>query len=482
MDAIQNRTDSVTNLSQHTIKSGGWVLLVRIIHWVLQFVRIIVLARILAPHDFGLFGIAFLLLSLLDTFSRTGLWEALIQKNDDIRQYLDTVWTLGVVRGAAIALVLFFSAPAIAAFFNAPEAEAMVKIIGWAMVFQGLSNIGVVYFDKSLEYHKYFLLMALTAVADLVVTLIVALIYKNAWALVAGCLAGALAGCIASYFLHPYRPKFSLQIKKAGNLFSYGKWIWGSSILVYLTTQADDFFVGKMLGIAALGFYQMAFRFSSLISTEIIFPLLKVTFPAYAKIREDIPRLKYAFQNVVKIIAFLVFFMAVLLFVLADNIVFTLLGETWAPIVIILRILIFSACCRAMQRAFIQLAKALGFPGIQTKAIFLQLIIFSIFIYPGALYLGTTGVALVVLIQNIVSLPWMLRMVLPKIDLPYNVFLLPIIKQGSAAIITGLLLFFIQQQLTQGVFSLCVEIFLAVFVYICISRLLCRDFFETWRA
>lgn len=466
------------SLTQKTMKGGGWVFLVRAINWILQFVRTIVLARILSPHDFGLFGIAFLLLNLLDSFSQTGLWQSLIQKTDDINPFLDTVWTLGIIRGIGITLLLFFSAPAAVSFLNAPDAGIFVRFIALAFILQGLSNVGLVYFDKALDYRKYFLLITFGTISELLVTVITALIFKNVWALVIGRLTGELVNCVVSYRLHPFRPKLNFEFSKLTDLFLFGKWIWGSSILIFLTTQADDLLVGKMLGIASLGLYQMAYKFSGLISTEIIFPFLKVTFPAYAKIQTDIPRLKQAYLKVLNIISFLVFFMAALLFVLADHMVFVLLGEKWQSIVAVLRILVFAACGKALNRSLVQLAKALGHPGIQTKSLLLQLAVLALFIYPGARYMGMQGVALAVFFQSIVALPLTLSMVLPKINLNIVSFFIPILKHCILASITGLLLYFIQRQLPYGILPLCAEIILALIFYLGISRIFCRDIFE----
>ena len=97
----------VTPFGRKVIRGGLWVFLTRIIQQTLSFVRTIILARLLSPNDFGLFGIALLLLSMLDTFSQPGFKTALIQKKENITDYLNTTWTVEIIRSIFIATILF---------------------------------------------------------------------------------------------------------------------------------------------------------------------------------------------------------------------------------------------------------------------------------------------------------------------------------------------------------------------------------------
>ncbi len=479
MNAIIKETGPEITLTTRTVRAGLWVLLARSVKWVLQFVRTVILARLLAPDDFGLFGIAFLSLNLLETFSVTGMRAALIQKRESIRPYLDTVWTIELIRAAVIALALFFCAPAIASFFNTPEAGPLVKVTGLAVLFQSLSNIAVVYYDKEIEYDKYFQLETARAVSELMVALVSFFIFRNVWALMLGRIAGEMVYCVTSYRIHPYRPKFSCDIEKARHLFAYGRWILLSSILVFTATQADGFFVGKFLGVMTLGFYQMAYKFTNLISTEMVFPVMKVTFSAYSKIQENMTRLKDAYLNVLQVIAFFAFLMALILSILADDIVTSLLGHTWAPVAVILQILVFPACLRVFQRTLAQMAKAIGRPDVQTKVNILQVVLLAVFIYPGAVYLGVTGVALVVAVQGAAAFLMLAGIVLPMIDLPYKVFLKLIARQLLAGCPAGILLFVIHRQLPANLVTLGFEVLLVTLLYVGTTRMLCRSAYQT---
>ncbi|RKY42346.1 MAG: lipopolysaccharide biosynthesis protein, partial [Candidatus Omnitrophota bacterium] len=336
-------------LLQRAVHGGFWVFALRISQQLFRLGRLIILARILAPYDFGLIGIALLTVAILETFSQTGFQQALIQKKNNIEIYLDAAWSVLILRGFILFTILYFIAPYAAFFFNAPEAKPIIQVIGFAVLFQAFTNIGVIYFQKELEFNKQFIYKLSGTLADFVVVISVALILRSVWALVFGLLAGAMVRLIVSYLIHPYRPHLSFDLKKTKELFGFGKWILGSSILIFLLNQGDDIFVGKLLGATALGFYQIAYRMSNMPATEITHVISQVTFPAYSKLQDNIPRLREAYLKVLQLTAFLSFPIAGLIFVLAPDFTKIFLGEKWMPMVPAMQVLCIFGVTRALN-------------------------------------------------------------------------------------------------------------------------------------
>ena len=99
-----------------------------------------------------------------------------------------------------------------------------------------------------MEFNKEFIYQLAGTLADFIVAISAVLILRNVWALVLGLLAGNITRCFVSYLIHPYRPRLNFALEKVKELFGFGKWILGSSILFFLITQGDDIFVGKLLG------------------------------------------------------------------------------------------------------------------------------------------------------------------------------------------------------------------------------------------
>ncbi|MDA2918276.1 lipopolysaccharide biosynthesis protein [Desulfobacterota bacterium AH_259_B03_O07] len=387
------------SLASRVAVGGFWVFALRMVQLALNLIRLVVLARILVPKDFGLMGIALLTMATFETFSQTGFRQALIQKKGVIEGYLDSAWTLLVVRGFILFAILFFIAPYAAEFFKAPDTKLIVQVVGLSILIQSFTNIGVVYFQKELEFNKQFIYELSGTFADFVVAIVAAIIFRNVWALILGFLAGSITRCFVSYIIHSYRPKLSLKFSKAIELWGFGKWVAGSSILIFLITQGDDIFVGKLLGATALGFYQMAYRISNMPATEITHVISQVTFPTYSKLQDNLPKLREAYLKVLKVTVLLSFPIAGLIFILAPNITMIFLGEKWMPMVPAIQALAFWGLIRSISATTGVFFQAIGQPGIATRLQLAKLILLALMIYPFTMHLGILGTALAVVLS-----------------------------------------------------------------------------------
>lgn len=385
------------SLSKKVIQGGILVFALRFANRGLGFIRTIILARLLVPTDFGLLGIAMLSIATLETFSQTGFQAALIQKKEDVQSYLDTAWTVSAIRGFILFIILFSTAPFIAKFFNSEEAALVIRIVAVTSLLSGFRNIGILFFQKELEFNKQFFYEFSATLVDLAVSISLAFILRNVWALVWGGVAGNFVRLLMSYLLHPYRPRIRFQKEKFQELFGFGKWVLGSSVLIFLITQGDDIFVGKMLGITALGFYQMAYMLSNLPTTEITHVISQVTFPAYSKMQDDISRLREAYLDVLQITAFLAFPIAGLIFVLAPDFTKIFLGEKWMPMVSAIQILVLAGLVRSIAATTGPIFHATGNPKIDTKWQIIRLIVLLALIYPFTIRWGILGTSISVL-------------------------------------------------------------------------------------
>jgi len=430
-------------LSQKVIKGGFWVFFLRIVNRGFSLIRIIILARILSPNDFGLMGIALLTMSTLETFSQTGFQQALIQKKEDIKSYLNAAWTVLILRGFILFIILYFIAPYAAIFFDAPEAKPIVRVIGFSILFQAFTNIGVTYFKKELEFNKEFIYQFAGTLANFIVAVSAVLILRNVWALVLGLLAGNIVRCFVSYLIHPYRPHLSKDLGKAKELFGFGKWILGSSILIFLLHQGDDILVGKLLGTTALGFYQLAYRISNMPATEITHVISQVTFPTYSKLQDNIKKLREAYLKVLQATAFLSFPIAGLIFVLAPDFTKIFLGEKWTPMVLAMQVLCIFGITRAVNATMGSIFQGMGKPNIITFGAGFQLIILVIIIYPLTNKWGILGTSLAVVIPNTLVMLYLIKKLLATLNYKlaqFIGFLLPFII-GSAIMCVAMMFF-----------------------------------------
>ena len=400
---IENLKNPGDSLAQRAISGGFWVFLLRIVQQLFSLGRLFILARILSPTDFGLMGVALLTMATLEIFSQTGFQTALIQKRENIESYLDSAWTFLVMRGFALFAILYLIAPYAAAFFGAPEAEPIIQIIGISVLLQAFTNIGVLFFQKELEFNKQFLYQFAGTLADFIVAVSAVLILQNVWALVFGLIAGNAVRCVASYVVHPYRPHIALDIAKVKDLFGFGKWVFGSGVLVFLVTQGDDILVGKLVGVTALAFYQMAYQISNMPATEVTHVISQVMFPVYSKLQQNRSRLKDAYLQTLKLTAFVSFFVTGVIFALAPDFTLLFLGEKWMPMVPAIQVLVFAGLLRSIAATAGYVFVAIGKPEIDTKLQIVRLAILAISIYPFIVMWGIVGASFAVLLSIFIS-------------------------------------------------------------------------------
>ncbi len=369
---------------------------VRVASRAMTLVRSVVLAHFLAPEDFGLFGITMLGLTALETVSQTGFQTALIQKRLDDRRYLDTAWTVSLLRGIFLCGVLVAAAPWVAAFFHKPPAVQLIRVMALSFLVSGTANIGIVLLNKELDFRRTFYLESGGSLADLVTAVLLAVFFHSVWALVGGVLAGNLMRTVLSYLVHPYRPRPKILSSALTGLLGYGGWVNIAGIIIFLNSYGDDIFIGRLLGANALGFYQMAFLLANVPATEFTRVISNVTFPAYSKLYEDVHKFRTAFLKVFQLTGLLVLPLAAFLFVAAHPVVDFLFGERWLPMVKAMEILCLYGGFRAIGATMTPVLYAAGKPRTQAILSGLQFIVMVVLIYPLSTAAGIEGTAFAV--------------------------------------------------------------------------------------
>jgi O-antigen/teichoic acid export membrane protein len=388
-------------LSQRVVHGGFWVFALRISDRLFKFTRTIILARVLAPSDFGLLGIALLAMSTLETFSQTGFQAALIQKKEDAEDYLDTAWTVSALRGIVLFAILCLAAPYVASFFHNPAGAPIIRAIGVSVLLRGLSNIGVVYFQKELEFEKQFVYQLSGTIADLIVAITAALILRNVWALVLGLLAGNLVRLVMSYWIHDYKPRLRFERGRVSSLFSYGKWMLLSGILILVGARGDDAVVGRVLGASALGLYQMAYRISQLAVTEITYVVGQTAFPAYSKLQDELEDLQRGYYRVASFSATLSMPTAMAIAMLGSDFTGLFLGEQWLPMAPVLALLAAAALVKSIVTTGSPLFLGSGNPQSEFQMQLARGLTVAVLIFPLTTTWGMSGAAVTVVVSGL---------------------------------------------------------------------------------
>lgn len=379
--------------------------LFRIVYRFITFIRIAILARILTPTQFGIFGIASIILAFLEIFTETGINVFIIQKKEPINKYINTAWVISIFRGIFISLLILISARKISIFFNNDNAYPIILLIAIVPLIRGFINPSIVKLQKDLLFNKEFRIRSLIFFADSLVAVITAIILRSASALVYGFIAGATIEVILSFVFIKPRPRFKFIRKYANEIIGKGKWVTTSVIFSYLSQQGDDVVVGKILNATSLGFYQVAYRISTLPLTEVTQLTSKVTFPVYVRITSDIKRLKKAFIKTGLITSAFIIPFGIILYLFPETIIKIFLGPKWLEASEILRVLaifgIFRAIMGVPNSLFLSLNKQKWVAAIHT----LQFIGLIITVIPLTYSFGIVGAGYSSIFSVIVTFP-----------------------------------------------------------------------------
>ena len=199
-------------------------------------------------------------------------------------------------------------------------------------------------------------------------------------------------------------PRPTFDSKKVKRVINAGKWITGAGIFGYLFENIDDIVVGRVLGVGALGLYQMAYKFATLPITEVADVLGKVTFPIFVKISSDRERLKRAFVKV----TCGVFLMTVpfgLIIIIFSSQILSLLGPSWVSASLALRAITVYSVIKALTNPALTVFLAVGKQRYLTVITLVGVVALSMLIYPMVLRFNILGAGLSTILAIIISLP-----------------------------------------------------------------------------
>ncbi len=342
----EGRGGAPADIGRRMAAGAAWMVALRLSMRALGLVSTLLLARLLAPADFGLVALATSIAAILEVAGDPGTDNALIARGGGDRKAYDTAWTLALLRGLFTAAVLVAAGPWLSAFFSEPRLEELMLWVALFALLEGAQNIGTVDFRLRLDFASEFHWQFWPKAASFVVALGFALVWPSYWALVAGILTRRLGLFLGSYLLSPYRPRPSLS--RWRELFAVSRWILADNALVFLRDRIDSLVIGKLAGAHALGLYELANEVASLPTTEVAGPTARAVFPGYAKLRGDRAALRRGYRDSVGALLLVTLPLGTGIALVAEPAVALLLGPQWMEAVPAIRVLALYGILRSL--------------------------------------------------------------------------------------------------------------------------------------
>ena len=340
-------TDSNTTsaeIGRHMAKGAAWAILMRLAVRGLGIISTLILARLLAPEDYGMIAMATVLLGAVEGITAFGFDAVLVQDQAAGPEKYDTAWTMGVIRGVVLALAFASAAPFLARFYNEARLVPLIYLLALGTFIEGFESVGIVDFRKHLHFDRDFILQLIPRLVSFVATLILAFALHNFWALAYGILIGRTSRVVTGFVMHPYRPRFTLA--RWREIFHFSKWLMLNSALRYVDNSGDTLVLGRYVPPAILGFYTIAYEISNLALTELVAPIQRALLPGYARIAKDYATLRITYMTTFSITIMLALPIAVGIAVTASSSIPILLGEKWLPAIPLVQVLSISGALR----------------------------------------------------------------------------------------------------------------------------------------
>ena len=331
------------SLKSSVITSLIWKFLERIGTQGVQFVVAIVLARLLAPADFGLIALVTVFIALANVFVQSGLNTALIQKKDADNLDFSTVFYASLVIAALLYGLLFVGAPLLADFYNGQtKLIPVIRVLGIVLLLGAVNSVQEAYVARNMMFKKFFYRSVGAIIPSGVFGIALAYLGYGIWALVGQQLMNTFLMCIIMWFTVKWRPQLMFSFIRFKSLFSFGWKLLCSALLDTGYRNVRDLVIGKMFSPADLGFYNRGSQFPKLIIMNINASIQSVLLPSLSTVQDDKPRLKSLARRAIKTSSFLILPMMAGLAAVAKPLTLVILGEKWLPAVPFIQICCFS--------------------------------------------------------------------------------------------------------------------------------------------
>ena len=314
----------------------------------------IILARILAPKDFGLISISQIFIGIGMIFINTGLGSAIIQKQSLSENHVRSGFTLSIFLGIILMCTLWFTAPLIADYFDALGATMIIRLISLTLLLDSIVAIPISAIRKELKYKELFIF---TTGSFLFGYALVAILFAvsgfGVYALAFGVLGRSCIGVVIGCRLYAKRGlflKFGFFKREIFEIVRFGGWTALTNLLAYVTNNIDYFIVGKWLNTYSLGIYTKAFQFMQVGSANLTAVVSNVMFPSLSQVQNEKEKLKKVVLGIVPILSVMLFSVLIFLFLNSECIVLGLLGDKWIDTIKPLRILCLAGYFRGIYK------------------------------------------------------------------------------------------------------------------------------------
>lgn len=346
---------------QRKLASGlVWTFLESASAKIVNFLVTLLLARLLLPSEYGTVAIVNVLITFLDVIVISGMGSALVQKkNSDTLDFSTITWfSLGIA--IVLYVLLYFSAHAIAVFFDSLELVLIIKVMGIKLFLSAINSVQQAYVSKHLMFRKFFYATLIGTVVSAVVSIYMAYKGYGVWALVTQQLLYSIINTLVIKLVIDWSLEFRFSFERLKGLFSFGWKLLCSSLLDTLYDEIVSLSIGKKYTKADLAYYDKGKQIPATISAVIMHSMNKALFPTMSKVQDRTEEIKSLARNNTRVTAMIMYPILVFFIITAHNLICFLLTEKWAESAFYIQILSVFYLIKPFSAINLSITKALG--------------------------------------------------------------------------------------------------------------------------
>jgi len=371
----------------------GWVGLGQLVKQTSLLIIFVILARILDPSDFGLVGMILVFTGFAKLIGDLGLGAGLIQKTHLKESHLNTIFTANIITGIFLCVLFWTCAGAISKFYSEPRLTLLIKVISFSFIIESTKVIQKSLLERQMNFKKLIIIEIISEIFSGVLVIILALSGWGVWSLIAQHLFPAFISAIFLWIFSSWRPTKLFDLSAYNDLKKFSLNLLGFNVFNYATRNVDNLLVGKYLGSTALGIYIWGYRIMLFPIYQMSGIITRVMFPVFSTIQDDKDRIKNIYFRATRLIALITFPTMIGIYVLAKPFVLVVLGEKWAAVIPILKILCIAGIRQSVGTTVSWIYTSQGRTDLQLKWNGIVSSIISIVAFAIGLQWGIIGVA-----------------------------------------------------------------------------------------
>ena len=325
-----------------------------------QFVIGVVLARLLMPKDFGLIGMLSIFIAVSQSFIDSGMGSGLIQKKNRTEADFSTVFIFNFAVSIFFYLLLFFTAPLIADFYNMPQLVLLTRVLSINIIISSLAIVQRSQLTINIDFKTIAKVNVISVLLSGIVAVYFAYIGWGVWTLVIQRIVGSVVSVFMLWVLSKW--KFSLVFSKQSfkELFGFGSKLLLAGLYAQIFKNVYNIVIGKAYSASELGFYTRAKTFAESASGTVTSILHQVSYPILASLQDDKKRMVSVYRRLIRMTTFFIFPAMTLLALLAEPLVRLLLTDKWIPVIVLLQWMSFARIFYPISGINMNILNAMG--------------------------------------------------------------------------------------------------------------------------